>query len=321
MTKNNKSKAEQDFKIDSDRLSAIEVKTGEEVQKFNGTWYRGKNINFIPSKKILSKPNALEKFVFRGQLPSKPFIQKDTVVTAFGSCFAANISKWLLGNGYNVLGKKINLNSHIIRFGEGMVNTFAILEQLEWALENKSLEEGLWFGEKKEVVIPSEEIQKNTRDLLVKSKVLILTIGLSEIWYDKFTGRAFWRAIPADLFDNSRHGFRVSTVEENTQNLMSIVALCQRHMPDCKIIFTLSPIPLMATFRDISCISANTVSKAILRVALDNLQYENNEKLFYFPSYELVKEAFTDPFLEDNRHIKPELIKIIMAQFAKHYCL
>lgn len=310
-----------DFLIATSSIPDLLVDTNNEIQTFHGSWYRGDNLNFIPSKSLLKSADALDKYVLKGYLPSQHIIDKQTVVTAFGSCFARNISEWLLGKGFNVLGKRLNLNSHIIRFGEGMVNTFAIREQLEWALDDKSLTEGLWFGENKEIALPDERVRLNTKNLLTQTKVLIITIGLSEIWFDKTSGRAFWRAIPSDKFDNKRHGFRLSTVEENTENLEAIANLVQKHIPDCKVVFTLSPIPLMATFRSINCISANTISKAILRISLDNLSYGDEYGRYYFPSYELVKEVFENPFKDDNRHVKPEYVMKIMELFGKHFCL
>ncbi|PKR47894.1 GSCFA domain-containing protein [Thalassospira povalilytica] len=309
-----------DFSFHATREKPVRIKSDEDIQTFNGSWYRGESTNFIPSKKMLQSSSAFRRFIIKGYEPPAPFIDKSTVVTAFGSCFAQNISKWLLDNGYNVLGKKLNLNSHIIRFGEGLVNTFAIREQLEWAFENRSLEEGLWFGENKEIVLPDDDVRDATKTLLMKTETLIITVGLSEVWFDKVSGRAFWRTVPAENFDNERHGFRLTTVEENRENLEKIVELRDRYIPDCNIIFTLSPIPLMATFRDINCISANTVSKSILRIALDDLMGEKHDRVYYFPSYELVKEVYPDPFDDDNRHPKKPYIQEIMQLFARAYC-
>jgi len=311
---------DEDFSFHAASDGIIRVKSDEDLQTFNGSWYRGQSTNFIPSKKMLDANSAFKRFIIKGYEPPAAFIDKSTVVTAFGSCFAQNISKWLISNGYNVLGKKLSLNSHIIRFGEGLVNTFAILEQLEWALENKSLEEGLWFGENKEIVLPDENVREATEKLLMKTETLIITVGLSEVWFDKASGRAFWRSIPKDNFDGDRHGFRLTTVDENRENLQKIVELRDRYMPGCKIIFTLSPIPLMATFRDINCISANTVSKSILRIALDDLISQKHDQVYYFPSYELVKEVYPDPFDEDNRHPRKVYIDNIMELFARVYC-
>jgi hypothetical protein len=155
----------------------------------------------------------------------------------------------------------------------------------------------------------------------MRTRVFILTLGLSEIWFDKVSGRAFWRAIPMHLFDESRHAFRVSTVAENLANLAEISDLVERHVPGATIVFTLSPIPLMATFRPISCITANSASKAILRVAIDELMRQQRPRIHYFPSYEIVKDVYVDAFQDDYRHLKPAVIDFIMSTFARHYCV
>jgi hypothetical protein len=125
------------------------------------------------------------------------------------------------------------------------------------------------------------------------------------------------------MFDPSRHGFRVSSPEENHANLVRIRDLIRTARPEAKIIFTLSPVPLMATFRPISCLTASSVSKAILRVALDELMRDcsGDANMFYFPSYEIVKEFFVDPYRDDNRHPKPEVIDFIMRTFERHFCM
>ena len=42
--------------------------------------------------------------------------------------------------------------------------------------------------------------------------------------------------------------------------------------------------------------------------------------LYYFPSYEITKEYFIDPFTEDNRHLKDECTLEIMKIFEESYC-
>ncbi|SIR27785.1 GSCFA family protein [Rhizobium sp. RU35A] len=83
----------------------------------------------------------------------------------------------------------------------------------------------------------------------------------------------------------------------------------------------MSPIPLMATFRPISCLTANSVSKSILRSAVDEMIRESTDsRLHYFPSYEIVKDFFADPFEADNRHPRAEVIDFIMNTFERHFC-
>jgi hypothetical protein len=71
-------------------------------------------------------------------------------------------------------------------------------------------------------------------------------------------------------------------------------------------------------------LTATTVSKAILRAALDEFLREHNEdlnsRLFYFPSYEFVNELFPSRFLPDNRHPHDIILYTIMKTFEAAYC-
>ncbi|MBM75683.1 MAG: hypothetical protein CMK59_09805 [Proteobacteria bacterium] len=296
------------------------IKDGEK-QVFNSSWYRGKHTNFIPTKAEFKKHNAIYEYFLKGLLPEEPFITKSMPLTAFGSCFAAHVSKYLALKSYNILGKTLSLDAHIIRFGEGIVNTFAVLQQLEWALLDKEMPENLWFSKDKEIAPVSPQIRSNTKKIMLSTEVFIFTLGLSEVWFDNQTGEALWRAVPLLLFDPKRHEFRQTTVSENVHNIKRIIEIVQQHRPQAKIIFTLSPVPLSATFRDIPCLIANSVSKSTLRCALDEaLRSSGYSNVYYFPSYELVTSALKNPFKEDNRHIRKDVVQSIMHIFEQSYC-
>jgi hypothetical protein len=297
------------------------VTQGRDVATAHFSWYRGEHTNYSPTKVNLFEQDAIEKYILKGWLPEGAFISKSTPVVAFGSCFAENISKYLRQRGFNILGKGLDRNAYIIRCGEGIVNTFAIRQQFEWGFEGRQFKEGLWRDKAGQLLRPEAEVQDETLKIFQASDVFILTLGLSEVWYDKITGEVFWRAIPTDAFDAERHGFRVSTVAENLDNLRVIVDLIHRHRPSARVILTLSPVPLAATFRPVSCVSANSVSKAVLRVAVDELMREKagDKQLFYFPSYEIVTTFFRDPYRLDNRHIRSDVVETIMETFARHY--
>jgi hypothetical protein len=303
------------------KTGQIVVERGGRSAKLNESWYRGEHTHFIPSKADLQDKDALETYILEGWAPECPFIDKSTAITAFGSCFAANISRYLAERHYNVLSRDLDLRAHIIRFGEGMVNSFAIRQQLEWALAGRSFPAGLWIDEEKQVAAVDPAIREETREIILRTDVFVITLGLSEIWYDRVSGEAFWRAIPASLFNAERHGFRVSTVEENLANIVASIELIQRVKPLARIVLTLSPVPLMATFRPISCITASSVSKAILRVAIDLAMNLAKERVYYFPSYEMVTAGFADPYRDDNRHPREEIVERVMAVFERRYCL
>ncbi len=304
-------------------IPPIRVKTDKDEQVISGTWFRGKNCNFYPSKKHFSDESFFDQYILKGYKPNKKFISKKDKIIAFGSCFASHVSHYLTNKGYGVFTKTLGHNQHIIRYGEGMANTFTVLEQLLWAFENKNIEKNTWYYSPNESASSDDSIRKQTLQALKLVDVFIITVGLSEVWYDKLNNQVFWKAIPSSEFDDNKHGFRVSTVDENTENLKNIYKVIKKHLPDAKVLFTLSPIPLVATFRDQSCITANSISKSILRVSLDNVynEFYENKDIFYFPSYEIVNQFLIDPFKDDNRHLKDENIIKIMKLFEKYYCV
>lgn len=299
----------------------IQYEMGGKTRSASGTWYRGENTNFHPFRSSLAEPDAIAKYVGHGWFPQAPFITRDAPITTFGSCFAAHVTKYLAQAGYNVADRGRAMSSYVIKCGEGMVNTAAIAQQFQWAYREIEFDETLWYDTKGNPVEYIENVRNETRAIFDKSDVFIITLGLSEVWYNKKTGAVFWRTIPQDKFNPEIHGFKILDVAENKANLRTSYELIRRHRPDATVIFTLSPVPLAATFRPVSCITANSVSKAILRVAVDEFMREHAEdgKLFYFPSYELITDFFEEPFLEDLRHVKPEVVAQVMEAFRQHY--
>ena len=287
------------------------------------TWFRGAHTNYNPDVAKMLDIKAAEKFILSGWAPKMPLIRPDTQITAFGSCFAANISNWLSKRRFRVLNKDdAAKNAYVVACGEGMVNSFVIRQQFEWAWENKTFDGALWHGYKAEEYGYDPEIQAETKRIFDATDFFILTFGLSEVWYDEPTGNVFWRTIPKDAYDPTRHKFRVSSVEENRDNLRAIYQLIRKHRPDAKILFTLSPIPLIATFRDVACLTANSVSKSVLRVAIDEVvrEFKADGVLNYWPSYELVTDVFALPYKADRRHPQGSVLDYIMTLFEHTWC-
>lgn len=294
---------------------------GVKVKKSAG-FFRGDSTNFYPNEASFEQDNVVSEYFVKGWMPPAPFITKETPIAAFGSCFAANISRYLHERGFNVLTKKEN-KAYVTAMGEGIVNTFAIRQQFEWAWLGKTPEVSLWHGYSAEAFGYDEEIRKETKDLFDRVDVFVITLGLSEVWYDEPSGEVFWRAIPLNLYDPTRHKFRVSTVAENLENLRVIYRLIREYRPDAAIVFTISPIPLQATFRDVSCLAANAVSKSVLRVAVDELYRElspSDPKLFYFPSYEIVMYLFNNVWQVDRRHVQAPVLQFNMQIFERYFC-
>ncbi len=285
------------------------------------TWYLGGPVHVVPRKKDYAV-NGIPSLV-EGWLPAAPLIGEGTRVIGVGSCFARYFILWLAENGFN---KNVDTSPYnaLMRYGATFESPAVIAQQFRWAFGEFDSHDALWIGKDKEVFEANEERRRLVRGTLEATDVLILTLGLSEVWYDKQTGEPLWRALTKRHYDPARHVFRVETMADTKRCLEKIEEIRRRHLPNLKIVYTVSPVRMTATFRPVSAITANSVSKAILRAALDEFLRERSElvnrELFYFPSYEIVHDYFRDPFEEDNRHVATFVASRIVQAFARYYC-
>jgi hypothetical protein len=286
-----------------------------------GKWHIGNTYNQLPNKLELRKEGF--SGIAKGWLPNAPIISPNTSVLAVGSCFASHFTMWLADNGFNQKFPDSPYNA-LLRFGSHFESPAVIAQQFRWAFDELDPTTLLWIDKNRHLVDATDEGKQAVLATLEQADVLILTLGLSEVWYDKISGEPLWRALTEETFDPERHVFRVESMAQTLRWLETIEQLRRKRLPNLKIIFTISPIPLKTTFRPVSAITANAVSKAILRAALDEFLRNHeailNKQLFYFPSYEMVTSFFLDPFLEDNRHLAPIVPGSIIAFFAKYFC-
>lgn len=287
----------------------------------SGSWYRGDVRNFRPAPSELIGQPGIDNVV-EGWVPDMPFIATETKVTALGSCFATEIIQGLGQRGIAVndaFGDDDLLFSHMVRVSAGMENTFAMRRHVEFALAGARLQKKLWVDRQGNAIDVSQKTRKSVQRLYRDSDVFIFTLGLAEIWEDKKYG-PLWRAIPKKLYDPEQHFFRLSTVEENCDNLVAMAELILQEKPQAQVIFTLSPVPMLATFRQSSCVVANEVSKAILRVAIDQALERLGPAVAYWPSYEIVKNCFQNPYQPDGRHIEKTVVEQVIEAFCRYWC-
>jgi hypothetical protein len=309
--------------IDLNNQIELEHNPPNQVSKKIGTsFYRGANCNFNPYKADRENLEFCKNFILKGHLPQNKIINKSETITTFGSCFAQHINNYLSNVGFN-LNNKSNPNIYISFMGEGLVNVYSILQQFQWALEDKNFNEILWYDKTGNSVDYNDKIKNETKNVFLKTDVFIITLGLSEIWYNAETNNAFWKAIPISEYNDIIHKFKVCSFEETKNAISEIHRLIKTYIPNAKIVFTLSPIPLAATFRNQSSVTANCVSKAILRAALDEYLRNNdayNKSIFYFPSFELIDYLFPDKYSNDGRHLNQKIINGILQLFETYYC-
>lgn len=281
-------------------------------------WHK-ENVQLFPKPFALYEdvPRLFSEWILPGHLPPRPLLtERDTVVT-LGSCFALELRRAL---------EVARFASGSFWIPSGLNNTFAILDFVSWCVEGEGTSRAYRYerssdGEIKEWLPNSE--RANYREHILQAGAFVFTIGLAEVWEDGKSGGIFWRGVPEEIFEEGRHVFRLSTVEENEENIVETIRIIRSVNPSAPIILTLSPVPLEATFRDISCMTADCVSKSVLRVALDRVMRHTPPRTYYWPSFELVKWA--GPALDwrayegDARHADRYLVYCIVDAFAEAF--
>ncbi len=221
--------------------------------------------------------------IVHGHAPTAPPLRPGDNVVTLGSCFAAELRHFL-----NVAG----LSSDSFWVPSGLNNTFALLDFVTWCVSGQQTARGFRYERSSDGTIRDWAPAHEREEYLNKIRsagALVFTLGLAEVWEDAETGQVFWRGVPESIFEKVRHRFRVSTIDENKQNLEQIITLIRTVNTNAPIVLTLSPVPLKATFQDISCMTADCVSKSILRVAIHETMLAHKPHVYYWPSFEIVK--------------------------------
>lgn len=153
------------------------------------------------------------------------------------------------------------------------------------------------------------------RQALTQAKVFIVTLGLNECWRLLSDGSVLSRN-PRGFSSYLTARPEVLTVERNVADIRRFAEIVRMHNPDMELILSVSPVPFMATTRadDTHVVAANTHSKAVLRVAAEEI-CRTDPKAHYFPSFELVTTCLKDPWEPDLRHVSRGAVDRVMQLF------
>jgi len=152
-------------------------------------------------------------------------------------------------------------------------------------------------------------------------RVVIITLGLVEVWRDNIANVFINRLIPDMLRSYpDRYELHLTNFVENLSNLERIHGLLSQFgHEDVQIVVTVSPVPLQATFSGEDVVIANTYSKSLLRTVAQEWAAAH-KNVHYFPSYEIVQNSDRSlTWEEDMRHVKGEVVRHIMRLFLHNY--
>jgi hypothetical protein len=263
-------------------------------------------------------PGSFDNPPADGNFPSRPDLGLDitraTRIASMGSCFAREIKRRLLQRRFNYIAEETHHPAavHASAAWERVYSTHCMRQIFEYTFAQWTPGLRWWqapssgriqdpyrrtitYDGLEQAEADFERHREHSRRALGRAEVLILTLGLTEVWQDGADGSVI--SLPAGPYVNEggdmrRYEFRVSRYPENLANLERIHALMAKHNPACRIIVTISPVNLWATFRtDADVISASCNSKATLRAAADEFVARQPNVNHFFKWY-----APSEPF-------------------------
>lgn len=273
-------------------------------------------------------------------------LQPGEAIFTVGSCFARNIEARLADLGFDLPTLGIELEA-AERSVTGKANSilnkytpFAILNEFRWALDPEArypeaaylqASETLWLDPHafpQLTPVPLERVKQRRAEMedlyrqLPRCRVVIVTLGLVENWFDAKIGLYLNGAPPKFALAQEPERFEVHllSVEEIGQALEGVHALLKQHgHPDFRMLLTVSPVPLNATLRGGDVITANTYSKSALRAAAEAFVLAHAE-VDYLPSYEIVTHTERSlAFADDCRHAAPPVVARIVDLMVERY--
>jgi hypothetical protein len=143
-------------------------------------------------------------------------------------------------------------------------------------------------------LLPPQWSAENTLDLIRTSDVFVITLGVAPAFFDRETGEF---VLPRPTALNSRvlaekYRFRTTTVQENVDNALYFIKFIRGLSQNIRIVITVSPVPLLASFEFESCVVADCLSKSTMRLAAHEVVNNSGlENIVYWPSFEIFRWA------------------------------
>jgi hypothetical protein len=295
-------------------------------------------------RRCLSSPDFRLNDLYRPSV----LIRRDDPVATAGSCFAQKIGRELRRSTARFLDLEpvphgmteataagLGFGLFSARYGN-IYSTAQMVQLAEDALTETLRDETFWekdgrwydglrprlepggYASRDMVEMARAAHLAQVRRMFSEAKIFIFTLGLTERWEDARSGTVY-PLCPAAVdpaFGDPAHRFHNARVGEVVEEITRLVALLRRGNPDLRFIFSVSPVPLMATATGGHVLGATARSKAVLRAAVDEV-ITLLPGCDYFPSYELATQnpLLRDAFGPDQREVRDDVVERIMQVF------
>jgi len=273
-----------------------------------------------------------------------PFtLEPGSSVFTVGSCFARNVEAYLTSAKFRVPVWEL-MNSPVFngvpRESINSYSTPSIFNEFFWALEKDAAFDpdvhcfetmggyiDLHLGGLQKV-LPLDTVKERRKAVshtyrsAMACDAMIITLGLSEVWFDTHSGFYINHAPLPNItrLAPGRFELHVLSYEEVRSYLTRAIDLVVKHsQKEPRIILTVSPVPLMTTFRDKDVAVSNSYSKAVLRTVSEEI-ISRYDFVSYFPSFESVGLSDRNvAWMPDQVHPTKAVVAVQVARMLKAY--
>ncbi|MBD8621591.1 GSCFA domain-containing protein [Pseudomonas sp. CFBP 13727] len=279
-------------------------------------------------------------------------IDKHSRVATAGSCFAQHISRTLSANGFNYyvtetgshLSAEESLQRNFGVFSARYANIYTssqLLQLFEEAFGIFKPTESYWtrpdgkyvdpyrpqiepqgFSSIQDLISSRKEHLDLVRTMFEQLDVFVFTLGLTETWRSKIDHSVFPIApgVAGGRYDISKYEFLNIETSDVINDLEKFIIHLSAVNPNAKIILTVSPVPLVATYENRHVLTSNTYSKSALRSAADAI-VRRHQHCDYFPSYEIITGNYSRSqfYADDLRSVTEAGVSKVMGLFMKYY--
>ncbi|HEY1719883.1 MAG TPA: GSCFA domain-containing protein [Magnetospirillaceae bacterium] len=269
-----------------------------------------------------------------------------------GSCFAQHFARVLRENGGKYVESEIRhpLVPETAKHGYGLFSarygniytTRQLRELLEQAfgvrptvydlvqrpdkrwidlLRLRAIPDG--FTSREEAMLDRDYHLGRVRALFDMSDVFVFTLGLTECWENREIDICYpiCPGVIENAFRPEVHHFLNLDYDACLKDLRRSIELIHQANPAIRILLTVSPVMLVASFEPRGALQSSVASKAILRAVADRC-VRDFDYVDYFPSFDIVTgpQARGQFYQPDLREVTPEGVALVMDVFFRQRC-
>lgn len=251
---------------------------------------------------------------------NRSWLHHSDSVVLLGSCFSDNMGGKMHGALINALVNPMGTLYNPMSIASGVQR---LIECRPMAGQELFMQSGVWnsYDFHSRYSLPDKQVTLDRMSqrielghkTLRQAQLLTITLGTAIVYRLRSTGQ-----VVANCHKVPQHEFerKMASVPEMAQVLDGMLTALHQFNPNLRIIFTVSPIRHIADGLDV-----NSLSKASLRVAIQNAIVSHQEYCDYFPAYEIMLDDLRDYrfYTSDMVHPSDVAVEYIWQAFQATY--